>query len=186
MATATPAERLLTANEYENLPDLGVPTELIRGRVIEMNVPYPRHGQICSKVDRIVGNYTEEHNLGQTLVGDSGVPTERGPDTVRGADVAYYSFARLPRGPIPRGYLEIVPELIFEVRSPSDRWPRILAKASEYLEAGVTVVCILDEMSEQVLVYRADEAPRTLQGADELHLPDILGDFRVPVRRFFE
>jgi hypothetical protein len=28
--------------------------------------------------------------------------------------------------------------------------------------------------------------PRTLQGDDELHLPDILGEFRVPVRRFFE
>ena len=114
------------------------------------------------------------------------MPTERGPDTVRGADVAYYSFARLPRGPIPKGYLEIVPELIFEVRSPSDRWPRILAKASEYLEAGVTVVCILDQMSERVIVCRADEPPQTLQGDDELHLPDILGDFRVPVRRFFE
>jgi hypothetical protein len=35
-------------------------------------------------------------------------------------------------------------------------------------------------------VYRGDELPRTLQGDDELHLHDILGDLRVPVRRFFE
>jgi hypothetical protein len=28
--------------------------------------------------------------------------------------------------------------------------------------------------------------PRTLHADDELHLPDILGDLRVPVRRFFE
>jgi hypothetical protein len=50
----------------------------------------------------------------------------------------------------------------------------------------VTVVCILDQMSERVLVCRAEEGPLTLQRDDELHLPDILGDFRVPVRRSFE
>ena len=50
----------------------------------------------------------------------------------------------------------------------------------------MTVVCLLDQVSETVQVYRADELPRTLHADDELHLPDILGDLRVPVRRFFE
>jgi Uma2 family endonuclease len=185
-APAPAAERLLTAEEYVKLPDRRVPTELVRGRVIEMNVPAPRHGQICSKVDRIVGNYADEHELGQIVVNDSGVITQHDPDTVRGADAAFYSYVRVPRGPLPPGYLDVVPELVFEVRSPTDRWPRPFAKAGEYLEAGVTVVCILDQMSERVLVCRAEELPRILHGDDELHLPDILGDFRVPVRRFFE
>jgi Uma2 family endonuclease len=92
----------------------------------------------------------------------------------------------VPRGPLPSGYLGVVPELIFEVRSPTDRWSKVLAKVSEYLEAGVTVVCALDQASQTVQVYRADELPRTLHGEDELSLPDLLGDFRVPVRRFFE
>lgn len=186
-APAAPApDRLLTAEEYSHLPDRDVPTELVRGRVIEMNVPYPRHGQICSKVDRIVGNYADEHGLGHVLTNDSGVITRRGPDTVRGADVAYYSYARLPRGPLPRAYLTVVPELVFEVRSPTDRWSEVFAKVAEYLEAGVSVVCVLDQMSERAVVCRAEAAPVTLQGDDELHLPDILGDFRVAVRRFFE
>ncbi|HKI30449.1 MAG TPA: Uma2 family endonuclease [Gemmataceae bacterium] len=185
MITAT-AHRLLTAAEYAQIPDRGIPTELVRGRVIEMNVPAPRHGEICSKVDRLVGNYADDHGLGRVVINDSGVITEHNPDTVRGADVAFYSFARVPQGPLPAGYLDVVPELVFEVRSPTDRWPRLLAKAGEYLEAGVSVVCLLDQMSERVLVCRADELPWTLHGDDELHLPDILGDFRVPVRRFFE
>ena len=99
--------------------------------------------------------------------------------------MAFYSYARLPRGPLQRGYLAVVPELVFEVRSPTDRWQRLFAKAAEYLEAGVTVVCLLDQMSERVLVCRADDLPQTLHGDDELHLPDVLGDFRVAVRRFF-
>lgn len=180
------ARRPVTAEEFANLPDRGVPTELIHGRVVEMNVPAPRHGQICSKIDRLVGNYADEHRLGHLVVNDAGIVTERDPDTVRGGDVAFYSFSRVPPGPFPPGYLDVVPELVFEVRSPTDRWSRLLAKAGDYLEAGVTVVCLLDQMSESVQIYRADELPRTLHGDDELHLPDVLRDFRVPVRRFFE
>ena len=85
------AEHLLTAEEYLQLPDRGVPTELVRGKVVEMNVPTPRHGQICAKVARIVGHYADEHGLGHVLTNDSGVLTERDPDTLRGADVAFYS-----------------------------------------------------------------------------------------------
>src|SRR5271165_6064284 len=44
------AEQLLTAQEYLQLPDRGIPTELVRGRVVERNVPAPRHGEICVNV----------------------------------------------------------------------------------------------------------------------------------------
>jgi hypothetical protein len=44
----------------------------------------------------------------------------------------------------------------------------------------------LDQVSETVQMYRADELPQTLHADDELHLPDILGDLRIPVGRFFE
>jgi Uma2 family endonuclease len=183
---ATVAEQLLSAEEYARLRDPGVPTELVRGRIVRMNVPAPRHGQICFKIAQLLGNYADEHDLGHVVINDSGVITERAPDTVRGADVAFYSYARVPRGPLPSGYLAAVPELVFEVRSPTDRWARVLAKVSEYLDAGVGVVCVLDQVSETVHIYSADDEPRTLHGDDELRLPAVLGDFRVPVRRFFE
>src|SRR5262249_41258441 len=148
--------------------------------------PTPRHGEICSLLTLLVGGHVRDKKLGRVVSNDSGIITERGPDTVRGADIAFYSFARVPAGPLPAGYLEVVPELVFEVRSPTDRWSRLLAKVSEYLEAGVSVVCLLDPVSETVQVYRAEELPQTLHGEDELYLPDILGELKVQVRRLFE
>jgi Uma2 family endonuclease len=187
VTTATaPVQHLLTAEEYEKLPDNGTPTELVRGKVVEMNMPAPRHGEICINIALLIGPHVRQQGMGRLVSNDSGVITERGPDTVRGPDIAYYSYSRVPQGPMPTGYLNVVPELVFEVRSTTDRWPRLIAKAAEYLEAGVGVVCLLDQVSEAVQVYRADELPRTLHGDYELHLPDVLGDFRVPVRRFFE
>jgi Uma2 family endonuclease len=179
-------EALLTAEEFYRLEDNGQPMELVRGRIIPMNVPAPRHGQICGKIVQILGNYSEEHNLGHVLSNDSGVITERDPDSVRGADVAFYSYARLPKGPIPEGYLSVVPELIFEVLSPDDRWAKVLAKVTEYLNAGVKVVGVLDPESQTLELYFADQPPRTLGVNDELILPELLGEFRVPVRRFLE
>src|SRR5690242_2803487 len=109
---ATAASPLLTAEEFARRPDPGHPEELVRGRTIAMPPPSRRHGQVCSKADRIFGAFVEEHDLGHVLCNDSGVITERGPDTVRGPDVAFYSFERLPRGPLPASYGPEVPELV--------------------------------------------------------------------------
>jgi Uma2 family endonuclease len=180
------AEHLLTAEEYLELPDRGAPTELVRGRVVEMNVPTPRHGEICANVITLINPHVRANKLGRLVGNDSGVVTARGPDTVRGADVAFYSYSRVGPGPLPKGYLPVVPELTFEVRSATDRWSKVLAKVAEYLEAGVSVVCVLDQVSETAQVFRNEELRQTLHNSDELHLPDVLGDLRVPVQRFFE
>ena len=73
-----------------------------------------------------------------------------------------------------------------EVRSPGDRWPQVIAKVAEYLNAGVPVVGVLDDDSRTAHLFFADRPGRILGPDDELTLPDLLGDFRVPVRRFFE
>jgi Uma2 family endonuclease len=182
----TVATPLLTAEEYLQLPDNGKPTELVRGRVVVMNVPTPRHGQICVKVSRLLGNFAEQHQLGHVCGNDAGIQTERNPDTMRGADVSFYSYSRVPPGPLPRGYLNVVPELVFEVRSPTDRRADVLAKVVEYLRAGVTLVVVLHEQRGTATVYHPERDEVQLVADQELDLSDVLPGFRVPVGRFFE
>jgi Uma2 family endonuclease len=184
MVAAT--ETLLTAEQYAQLPDNGRPSELIRGRIVEMNPPTPRHGQICIKLGYFLSSFLETHELGHVVSNDSGVLTERNPDTVRGADIAFYSYAKVPKGPLPRGYLPVPPELVFEVRSPDDRWKQIQRKVAEYLEAGVNTVCVLDDDPPTIYLYTAEAPVRILEADDELTLPDVLPGFRIAVRRFFE
>ena len=75
---------------------------------------------------------------------------------------------------------------MIEVVSPSDKWAQILRKVSEYLEAGVIVVCVVIPNQSKVFVYRSDSPAEELTEEDEFTLPDLLPDFRVPVGRFFE
>ena len=187
MASAEIMERSITAKEFFLMPDDGVPKELVRGRTVTMNVPAPRHGHFCSLICRLVGNYAEdEHDLGRVMTNDSGVITERDPDTLRGADVSFYSYKRLPKGPLPEGYLDVAPNLVFEVRSPTDRWSVTMAKVNELLNAGVEVVCVLDPKTKSITVYTNDDPPEVLYKSEVLTLPGILPGFELPIAKLFE
>jgi hypothetical protein len=85
-------EALLTAEEYRLMPDNGRPTELVRGRIVSVNVPAPRHGEICANICYLLRRYFEDEDLGHAVTNDSGVQTERDSDTIRGADVSFYSY----------------------------------------------------------------------------------------------
>lgn len=179
-------KHLLTIEEYVRLPDDGRKTELVRGRIVELAITYPSIGYVCSQIGYLISTFVNNKKLGRMIGNGSGIITERDPDTLRGADVCYYSYARLP-GPLPRsGYLAVMPDLVFEVRSPSDRRSKVLGKVTEYLTAGVIAVCVINPETGTAIVYRDNQDPEPFAADAELTLPDVLPGFRVPLRQFFE
>ena len=176
---------LLTAEEFLLREDLDGPVELVKGKVLEMPPPMPRHAQVCYRISRFLGNFVDDR-LGQVLTNDASIITQRGPDTVRGADVCYISYAKVPKGLLPDGYLPAPPDLIFEMRSPSDRWRDILKKVLEYLDAGVTVVCVVDPTTEIGRIYRSDRDEEQLKNGDLVRFDDILPGFSFPLKQLFE
>jgi len=137
------------------------------------------------RAGRILDEFVEARELGIVTAGDSGVVTERNPDTLRGADVAFFSYNRLPRDADLDKYPDAAPEIILEVRSPTDRWAKILEKVAEYLNAGALRVCVLDPASRTIHVYLPDQPEFQLTEDDELTLPELHEDFRESVSRFF-
>ena len=180
------AERLLTVEEYQLLDDGDdCPSELVRGKIVRLKFADLRHGFICANVGRMLGCYLDQNDIGRAMTNDTGVITERNPDTVRGADVAYYSYDRLARGPVPDVYCDAVPELIFEVLSFVDPRPRVLAKVAEYLIAGVLMVCVLDPDVQIAHVFSAEEPDYIVTADQDLEFPGLLPGFHVQVGRFF-
>lgn len=180
------AEALLTVKEYAETPEDDRRTELVRGRIVELPPPKPLHGRICYRVASIVGRYVDANDLGTMLINDAGIITRRNPDSVRGADVAYYSYARMPRGPLADTYPDVSPDLVIEVRSPADRWRDIHSKVAEYLTIGVLDVCVLDPDTKSAHLYYPDQPNRTLGPDDDLTFPECFPDFRVGIATLFE
>lgn len=185
--TTTATEPPLTADEFMKLYGGETRVDLVKGRVVRYPMPGGPHGYIASNAAAMLHNFTKEHKLGRVFTNDTfvRVRSKEPTDTLRGADVAFVSFAKMP-GEIPEGPLPVSPDLIVEVRSPSDRISQLSAKASEYLEAGVTVVVVLDPATESAAVYREDEFPIRMHNGDELTLPDVLPGFAARVSQFFE
>jgi len=181
----SPPQPLLTADEFCRLyPDHRV--DLVAGVVQEVPMPGIEHGFICMLFGHLLTSHVLARDVGRVLGNDTWFLTRRSPDGVRGMDVCYISYARLPRGPLPKGRLEITPELVVEVRSPSDTWTDVFAKVVEYLRAGVDVVAVIDPETRTVSVCRPRMLQEILREADTLTLPDVLPGFAVPVARLFE
>lgn len=187
MSTAThpiPTPALLTAEEFVRQYS-ECRADLVRGVIVEKPMPGSKHGKVANWVAFYLTQHVLSNDLGHVMTNDTSVIVERNPDTARGADVLFISYARLPKGTVPDGPLAVPPDLVVEVRSPSDRWPEILEKISEYLNAGVGVVVVLDPKSQSVSTYRPEERPHVFETGDDLTLPDLLPGFSVPVSRFF-
>src|SRR5690242_6329965 len=84
----------VTVAEFERMPDPadGSKLELVRGEVIVMPPPKGKHGICCSEIAWLLKNFVKPAKLGWVTTNDTGVVLERGPDTVRGPDVAFWSI----------------------------------------------------------------------------------------------
>lgn len=182
----TPAmlPRSITADEffdYCSRPEnLGRFLELERGEVIELQPPTKPHGFVAGNVARVLGNYGAETGLGYVCTNDTGLLVERGPDTVRGPDVTFFSDDQ-DLDTMDRKYSTTVPRVVVEVISPTDRPKRVQRRVSEYLRLGVPLVWLIDPEDRHMTVYQAGEIPLVLEGTDELTGGGVLPGFRCRV-----
>jgi Uma2 family endonuclease len=185
MATVTQT-KLLTAEEFM-AAELGEGKfELVRGEIVEMPPAMPEHGVVCASITAILWNYSREVRHGFPLSNDSAVVTERNPDTVRGADVCFYSYARWPRANVGNSLPPVAPDLAVEVVSPGNRPGASLKKVLEYLEAGVALVWAVYPKRRQIVMYRPNEDEFIVLREDDVieNLPELPG-FRCLVSDFF-
>jgi Uma2 family endonuclease len=187
MSIAGPVSQgTLTAEQFAKLPAVDRSQELIAGRVFDMPSPQAPHGQVVFNLAFLLKTYLKQHDIGRAWGAESGLITSRGPDSVRGMDAAFCSYARWPKGESQKGYSQFVPELVIEVLSPDDRWPRVLRKITEYLETGVLVACTVDPELKTVQIHKDVASSRVLRTEDVFELPEILPGFVCRVSELFE
>ena len=160
-ATTTPI-RLLTAEEYAAIGGDGTRRELIAGRIHEMTSPGTPHGTVIFNIAYLLKEYLKRNDIGRAWGAESGLVTARDPDTVRGMDGAFISYERRPREEKWQGLAQTAPEIVFEVLSPEDRWPKVLKKIADYLDAGVLLVCTLDPQLKNMQLHTPTPPPTTL------------------------
>ncbi len=161
--------------------------ELIDGELIEMSPANLRHAWLASRIDRSIGNYAEERELGFSFVeGGFSPPGDR--HTLLAPDVAFVSKGRLPQ-PIPQTFAGFMPDLAVEIASPSNTAAELREKATRYLRNGTELVWLLYPESKSAEVCRLDEDDQlTIESVGiegKLEGRDLLPGFELPLRALY-
>jgi Uma2 family endonuclease len=177
--------RLMTADEFLDMPDDGLLHELIRGEVVTMSLPGGEHGEVAGEFFRLIANHVRSAKLGKTYAAETGFIVDRDPDTVRGPDVGFVRAERLTEITNHRKYIPFAPDLAVEVLSPNDRPDAVDEKVQEWLAAGSRMVWTVDPGARTVTVHRPGAEPVTLTEDQDIDGGDVLPGFVCRVALFF-
>lgn len=167
---------LLTAEELLALNLRDKRTELVRGRLVVREPAGFRHGVVAAELAGLLRSFVRQHKLGVVVAAETGFKLFTDPDTVRAPDVGFIRAERVP-DPLPRGYGSLAPDLAVEVLSPDDRPGEVLEKVADWLNAGSSVVWVIDPERKLARVYRADGSESLIANDGTLEGEGVLSGF---------
>lgn len=167
----------MTARQLAELPDDGRRYELVNGELRAMAPAGKRHGRVALRIGHLVLSHVDKTGLGECYGAETGFVVRRQPDTVRAPDLAFVRAERVVAEE-EEGFSAVVPDLVAEIVSPSDRATEVTRKALFWLEVGVRLVWVVDPAAELVTVHRSGDVIGLVRGADAvLSGEDVLPGF---------
>ncbi|HKG25240.1 MAG TPA: Uma2 family endonuclease, partial [Thermomicrobiales bacterium] len=143
------------------------------------------HGAIGGRAIVYIGGFVFEHDLGEVFISGSRFTFPGSPPSWLAPDVAFVSAARLSRIGFSDGYSRRIPDLVLEVKPPSNTEADIHEKVSIYLGGGVRIVWLVRPIERTGAVFRPHGPERILDENDVLDGEDVLPGFRRPLSELF-
>jgi len=175
----------MTAERLAALPEDGSRCELVEGELRMMSPAGNEHGRVTARLTWRVAQFVEEQKLGTIFAAETGFLLATNPDTVRAPDLAFVTRQRMDEvGPVA-GFWPGAPDLVAEVVSSGDSFTQVEAKAKAWLDAGTSIVWIIDPRQEHVTVYKSSDEITVLDQAVTLDAPHRLPGWSVCVADLF-
>jgi Uma2 family endonuclease len=172
------------------------PFEFIDGEEIPISPQTARSGRVGGRLFLHLSNHVFEHQLGEVFIEVPFVLTETvTADWVTGArvpDVTFVSKARIDQLVQARpnwedGPLTLIPDLVVEIVSPTDRFSKVSEKVARYLRDGMKLIWVLDPQQRTVTIYAAGSNQQTiLSGGDIPTGADVISGFEIRVEQFLK
>jgi Uma2 family endonuclease len=171
--------QLISVEQFRQLPEGELQYELHHGELVAMTRPKHRHVNLQLRLSRLLE--PRLRSFGEVA---SEVPYRPFPEfDLRVADLAAVSRARW-EAVDPDDNLYGTPELVIEVKSPSNTERQLRELVSICLNKDTLEVWIVDTGRKTVTVVRRDGAPVVFISGDSLSLA-AFGGGEVPVNEIF-
>lgn len=151
--------------------------ELRDGEIIVMGPSDIISSYIGAQFSRLLGNWVYPRRLGYVFDSSGGFILPNADLTA--PDVSYVSREKMPR--TVRYFSEIVPDLVVEIKSQSDRISTLQQKIAMFLDQGVQVGIFIDPDELTATLYRSQQEPIVFQDGDTLTLPDLLAGWELQI-----
>lgn len=175
-----PAMTLKDLNQVQTLfseAGLDYKIELENGRLSIVGPSDIVSSEISSRLIAFLFAWINPRRLGRVFDSAGGFIM---PDTnVKAPDVSFVRAARLRQS--PRYFGELVPDLVVEIKSQSDRIKPIETKVLKFIELGAIVGILIDPDEETVTIYRSTGEPTVLGNGDILTVPELFPGWELPV-----
>ena len=184
---------LLDFNDDTILLKLSAQNPLLRletdrnNNLIILMATHSKTSKYNSELNRLVGNWNAENELGEVLDSSGGF---RMPITnsVKSPDVSFILHSRLDelKGKDKEGFYKIAPDFVIELRSDSDKLQDVIDKMLEYIENGVRLGWLIDPQTENVHIYRLNGNHSTQSFDEKLSGEEVLPKFELNLRNIFK
>jgi Uma2 family endonuclease len=151
--------------------------ELINGAIKVMSPSGYESDEVAAAVIANLYTWVHPRNLGRVAASSAGFKLPNAD--VKAPDASFVKAERLRRS--PRSFAELAPDLMVEVKSPTDEIEALEAKIRQFLELGTTVGILLNPDDQTVKIYRLNQDAIALSNTDTLTVPDLLPGWEVPV-----
>ncbi|MGB3508512.1 MAG: Uma2 family endonuclease [Microcoleaceae cyanobacterium] len=153
--------------------------ELVSGEIIIMSPSGLESDEVAAAIIAQLWNWVRPRKLGRVIASSGGFSLPNADGDIRTPDASFISAEKLPRP--TEDYIKLVPDLIFEVKSKSDKLPKLHQKILDFLELGTIVGVLVDPRSRTMEVYRLNQDKIVLRDGDILELAEILPGWKLPV-----
>lgn len=127
--------------------------ELVDGTLVEKSIGW-QESLLAAILLHWLHNYLDVNRIG-VATGADGMTRLFG-DTVRGPDVSFVAWERMPNGQIPSAPIpDMVPNFVIEVIRTSNTYAEMSRKRREYFHAGVELLWMVDHRTRTVTVFRS-------------------------------
>jgi len=176
----------LTIKDLEQLQEvlaekhLDYQVEMVDGKIIVMGLSDYVSEEIIARLIAFLQAWVLPRRVGRVTGSGAGFKLPNVANNLRGPDVSFVLADRMRRS--PRDFADLVPDLMVEVKSKSDRIKPLEEKILQFLELGTQVGMLIDPDKQTVTIYfRDDRQPVVLGNGNAITLPELLPGWEVPV-----
>jgi Uma2 family endonuclease len=115
--------------------------------------------------------WNRQTKLGRAFDSSGGFTLPNG--AIRSPDVTWIDRSKLVDLPAGVRFPQVVPDFVIELRSDTDRMPKLREKMEEYRSNGVRLGLLIDPQNKQVEIYRLEQEPEILESPTSIDCSEV-------------